>query len=72
MLFKSEAPRRQRRVLLYALRKYSPLRPSQIAKRQGRSPGAVTLAVRDLDLEAKRNPILAKGLADLAEAIAAK
>jgi len=68
-LFKSELPRRQRRLQLYALRKHSTLRPSQIARRHGRSPAAVTLAVRDLDLEAASNPALADGLAKLAQGL---
>jgi hypothetical protein len=54
-IFGQEQPRRQRRLLLYGLRKHSRLRPSEIARRHGRSPGAVTLAVRDLDREAQTN-----------------
>lgn len=48
-LFAEEVPRRRRRLMLYGLRKHSRLRPSEIARRHGRSAAAVTLAVRDLD-----------------------
>jgi len=48
-IFASELPRRKKRLMLYALRKHTALRPSEIARRHLRSPAAVTLAVRDLD-----------------------
>ncbi len=67
-LFAQEVPRRKKRLLLYALRKYSSLRPSEIARRHDRSPGAVTLAIKHLDREAEKNPVLAQGLKDLQEA----
>ena len=68
--FAGEVPRRQRRVVLYALRKHSRMRPSEIARRCGRTPAAVSLAVRDLDREATENADLAKKLTELAKAIA--
>ena len=68
--FGGEVPRRQRRLVLYALRKHSRLRPSEIARRCDRTPAAVSLAVRDLDREASENPALAKKLKSLAKAIA--
>ena len=68
-LFSAEQPRRRRRLILYALRKHSRLRPSEIARRQGRSAAAVTLAVRDLEAEAHSKPELAKGLRTLARAV---
>ena len=61
-VFSGELPRRRRRLLLYALRKFSSLRPAQIARRHSRSPAAVTLAVRDLDAEAEYNEELAWGI----------
>lgn len=63
---------RQRRLLMYALRAHSRLRPSEIAQRCGRSRSAVTLAVRDLDAEAKENRELKAGLARLAREIGGK
>lgn len=69
-LFADEPPRRQRRLMLYGLRKHSRLRPSEIARRHGRSPGAVTLAVRDLDIEAMTNIALRTGLDRLKHAVA--
>jgi len=68
-IFGQEQPRRQRRLLLYGLRKHSRLRPSEIARRHGRSPGAVTLAVRDLDREAQTNKKLQRKLSKLAKAV---
>lgn len=68
--FAGEVPRRQRRLVLYALRKHSRLRPSEIARRCGRTPAAVSLAVRDLDREATENTDLARKLKSLAKAVA--
>jgi len=68
-LFEAELPRRQRRLVLYALRKHSRLRPSENARRCGRSAGAVTLAVVDLDREAESSPDLARKLKRLARAV---
>jgi hypothetical protein len=45
------------------------LRPTQMARRHQRSPGAVTLAVRDLDREATTNNGLAEKLDELDRAI---
>ena len=63
-VFGDEAPRRQQRLLLYTLRKFSSLGPSAIARRHNRSPAAVTLAVRDLDREALYNLELSDKLED--------
>lgn len=68
-IFAQERPARKRRLLLFAQRLYSSLRPSEIARRYQRTPAAVTLAVRDLAEEAKRNPRLAAGLASLARSL---
>lgn len=68
-VFASDLPRRRRRLLLYAMRKHTRLRPGEIARRYGRSPAAVTLAVRDLDNEAASNPELAAKLEQLPRAI---
>ena len=42
-IFAGELPRRKKRRMLYALRKHTALRPSEIAQRHLRSPAAVTL-----------------------------
>ncbi len=57
---------RQRRLLLVAQRLHSRLRPSEIARRYNRSPAAVTMAVKRLNVEAEENPELAKKLTQLA------
>jgi hypothetical protein len=64
---RNELPRRRRRLLLYALRVFSALPVGAIAKRNGRSPAAVTLAVRDLKAGAPRDSDLAAILQFLAE-----
>ena len=64
---RNELPRRQRRLLLYALRLYSALPVGAIAKSRGRSKAAVTLAVRDLKASAPRDAHLAAILRLLAE-----
>ncbi len=66
---RNELPRRRRRLLLYALRLYSALPVCAIAKRRGRSPAAVTLAVRDLNASAPRDAHLAALLRLLADAL---
>jgi REP element-mobilizing transposase RayT len=68
-LFAGETPRRRRRLRLYALRRHSRLGCCATADRCGRSPAAVTLAVRDLEREAKTNRSLAAGIRDLADAL---
>mgnify|MGYP001593392467 CR=1 FL=1 len=69
-LFAEVGPARRRRLAMYAERLYSPLRPSEIARRHGRSPAAVTLAVRDLALAARSDAALAAGLESLGRALA--
>ena len=71
-VFALERPVRQQRLLLFAQRLHSRLRPSEIARRYDRTPAAVTLAVRALSAEAKENRELAAGLASLADALAKK
>jgi hypothetical protein len=66
-VFDNERPARKRRILLYAQRLHSSLRPADVARRYGRTRGAVTLAKRDLDDEATRNPELASRLDLLAK-----
>ena len=61
-VFKAEAPRRQRRLVYYALRRFSSLGVSAIARRCGRTPAAVTIATRQLGEEAGRNPALSAGM----------
>ncbi len=68
-VFAEERPARKRRLLLCAQRLYSSLRPAEIARRYQRTPAAVTLAVRDLAEEARRNHRLAAGLASLARSL---
>ncbi|MBI3097151.1 MAG: transposase, partial [Planctomycetes bacterium] len=65
-IFAEVGSRRRKRLCLYALRLHSPLRPSEIARRHGRTPAAVSLAVRDLEAEARENRSLASGLRTLA------
>jgi putative transposase len=67
-VFATSGPARRRRLKLYALRLYSPLRPSEIARRHGRSSSAVSMAQRDLLTLARNNPDLAAGLVALAQA----
>ena len=71
-VFGSERPARKRRLLLYAQRLHSTLRPSEIARRYGRTPAAVTAATRAMETEATKNQALAAGLASLAALIAAE
>jgi hypothetical protein len=66
---RNEFPRRRRRLLLYALRLHSALPVGAIAKRCGRSPAAVTLAVRDLKTSEPRDAHLAALLRLLADAL---
>ncbi len=68
-VFGGERPARRRRLLLYAQRRYSWLRPAEIARRYGRTRAAVALATRDLDAEAKENPDLSAGLQTLAQVL---
>ena len=70
-IFEHELPRRLRRLVLYGLRKHSRLRPSEIAKRHGRTAGAVTQAICALDTEAQTNSDLREKLNQLATAVSA-
>ncbi|MFC1707974.1 hypothetical protein ACFL59_14355 [Planctomycetota bacterium] len=69
-IFASAVPRRRKRLMLYALRKHTALRATEIARRHSRSPAAVTLAVRDLDRAAQTDSTFAKRLRRLAAAAA--
>ena len=69
-IFSSERPRRRARLRLYGLRIHSRLRGVEVAERCGRTPAAVSLAVRHLDEAAKRQPNLARGLRELGAAFA--
>jgi putative transposase len=71
-VFPASGPARRRRLKLYALRRYSGLRPSAIARRHGRTPAAVSLACRDLEAAATDDPELAAGLRSLAAAVEAE
>lgn len=71
-VFGQERPARKGRLLLYAQRLYSRLRPSEIARRYGRTPAAVTLAVRDLDEQSKGDRRLAAGLEALSRMLKTK
>lgn len=64
--FAGEHPRRLARLRMYALRKHSHLRCVEVAKRCGRTPAAVSLAMRHLEEAAKRDRRLAGGLRELA------
>lgn len=66
-VFATERPVRKRRLLLYVQRLHSRLRPAEIARRYGRTRGAVTQATRSLETEARRDPALAAGLRRLDE-----
>jgi len=64
-VFADEKPARRRRLLLYALRLHSDLRPAEIARRYDRTRAAVTMASKQLSAEAQHNRALANGLAAL-------
>jgi hypothetical protein len=65
-VFPEAGPARLRRLRIYALRRYSRLRPVEIARRHARRPSAVTEATRDLEAEAARKPDFRDRLAALA------
>ncbi|MEW6363403.1 MAG: hypothetical protein AB1714_02050, partial [Acidobacteriota bacterium] len=71
-MFYEETPRRRRTLLYYALRKYSALGVSEVARRCERTPSAISLAVRRLDEEAARNQHLRAGLDRLAASLSAR
>ena len=56
---------RKKRLKMYALRVYGGQRPTEIARRHGRTHGAVCLACRDLTAEARRSAAFAQALARL-------
>ena len=55
-LFSDSGRARRRRLPLFALRKYSKLRPTEIARRYERRPSAVTMAVKELETDAEHDP----------------
>ncbi|MEW6369049.1 MAG: nuclear transport factor 2 family protein [Acidobacteriota bacterium] len=61
-VFSAETPRRQRRLVCYALRRFSSLGVSAIARRCGRTPAAVSTAVKQLREETARSPVLNAGM----------
>lgn len=63
---------RRGRLLLYALRRYSSLRPIEIARRYSRTPAAVTVATKAVAAEATRDRSLAKTLHQLARRLKVK
>jgi hypothetical protein len=65
-VFKAEAPCRRRRLVYYALRRFSSIGVSAIARRCGRTSAAVTIATRQLGEEAGRNPALSTGMQRIA------
>jgi len=65
-VFRTETRRRQKRLVYYALRRFSALGVSAIARRCGRTPAAVTIAARQLGEEAERNPALNAGMRRIA------
>lgn len=71
-VFAGVPSRRRKRLYLYAQRLHSRLRPSEIARRYGRTPGAVSLAARDLGAEARRDRSLGAGLEELAGTLETK
>ena len=56
-------------LLLYAQRRISALRPREIARRYGRRPSAVTMAVRAPEAQARADRALARKLSDLSVAL---
>jgi len=66
---RAETPRRLRRLKYHALRKHSSLGVSEIARRFGRSPAAISIAVKGLDAEAASNPDLKAGFERLARTL---
>ncbi|MBI3272407.1 MAG: hypothetical protein HYZ53_25670 [Planctomycetes bacterium] len=57
-VFGSERPARKGRLLLYAQWLHSRLRPAEIARRYGRTRGAVTMAARHVEEECRRDTCL--------------
>ena len=63
---------RKGRLLLYAQRQHSRMRPAEIARRYGRTRAAVTMAAKALDAEAQQDEELRASLASLAEVLGEK
>lgn len=64
-VFIDAGPARKKRLKMFAVRGYSGCRPTEIARRHGRTRGAVSLACRDLTAEASRSPALEQDLVPL-------
>ncbi len=71
-VFAEEGPARRRSLLLYAQRAHSGLRPTEIARRYGRTHAAVAMASKRMLAEARTNRSLAEGMARLEERIASE
>ena len=70
--FAGARPARKRRVLLYAQRIHSRLRPSEVARRYGRRPSAVTMACQAIPEAATKDADLASRLAHVEELLRAR
>lgn len=70
-IFPDVGRRRRGRLLLYAQRRHSRLRPIEIARRYGRRHSAVSMAVRTIEVESKADSALAKKLAALGKVLGA-
>ena len=64
-LFADETERRRGRLRLYAMRKFSALGTNAIARRYGRTPAAVPVAVKEVERRAGRSRPLAERLGEL-------
>lgn len=70
-IFAGATPRRRRRLRYYALRRHASLGVTEIARLCGRTPAAISIAIRELDEEAMRNPVMKSGLDRLAASVPA-
>ncbi|MFH2006035.1 MAG: transposase [bacterium] len=68
-VFKGEGERRKQVLRMYALRTYSGLRPSEVARRCGKGPSAVSMVRRRVEELASRDADLARRLRELAESL---
>jgi hypothetical protein len=68
-VFREEGERRKQMLRMYALRSYSGLRPTEVARRCGKSPSAVSMAQRRVEDLAARDADLARGLMELAKTL---
>lgn len=71
-VFPDVSARRRNRLLLYAPRRYSLLRPIEIARLRSRTPAAVTVATTAVEAEAVRHLGLARSLRLLAKRLQMK